>query len=297
MKNVIVFGGAGFLGSHVCDELSKSGYKVRVFDINKSPYCTSEQEMIVGDILNLKEVQRAVEGCSIVYNFAGLADINDAKNNPIRTAELNIMGHLNILEACKTAKVERFVYASTVYVYSESGSFYRVSKQAGERFTETYQEKYNLPFTILRYGSLYGRRADNRNAIYRFIESALKTKEISYQGTGEELREYIHVQDAATASVDILTEQYKNTHMTITGNQQYRIKDVMLMISEMLADKKVAIKFDNDFVEAHYNITPYAYKPRVGKKLVMNPFVDIGQGILDCIHEIAELGGGNNKKS
>jgi len=287
MKKAVVFGGAGFLGSHVADELTNRGYSVVIYDLNQSPYLKPNQQMVVGDIGDKQAVSAAVMGAEYVYNFAGLADINEAKNNPERTAQLNIMGNLTVLEAARTAGVKRFVYASTVYVFSESGSFYRVTKQTSEKFIELYQEKYGLPFTILRYGSLYGRRADQRNAIYGFIYDALVKGRVEYRGSGEELREYIHVADAAVASVDVLTPEFANQHLVITGHQVYRVRDVMLMISEILQNKAV-LEFKNLHIEAHYTVTPYAYKPRLGKKLVVNPFVDMGQGVLDCIHEISD---------
>ncbi len=290
MKKVVVFGGAGFLGSHVADELTRRNYDVSIFDLKESPYLLPSQTMIRGDMLDKNSVAKACEGADYVYNFAGLADINEAKEKPYETAQLNIMGNMCILEAARLHKVKRFIYASTVYVYSSSGSFYRASKQACENFVELYYEKYNLPFTILRYGSLYGRRADHRNTLHRFIYSALTEKIVRYQGTGEELREYIHAVDAANASVNILEESFENQHLVITGPQTSRVRDIMLMISEML-ENKVTLDCQNLGLEAHYNITPYTFKPKLGKKLVVNPYIDMGQGILDCIHEISdELG-------
>lgn len=289
---IIVYGGSGFLGSHVADELSDQGHEVRIFDLKRSPFLRNDQEMIIGDILDKESVLESADGCDVIYNFAGLADINEAKDQPELTAKLNILGNIHTLEAARAVRSKRFMYASTVYVFSESGSFYRASKQAGEKFVELYQEKYNLPFTILRYGSLYGRRADMRNAIYRFVHQALHVNQITYTGTGDELREYIHASDAARASVEALAENFANQHYVITGHQQLRVRDVMAMISEMLPERNVSLRFDNAEIEAHYSITPYTYKPRLGKKLVVNPFVDMGQGILDCIHEIDELNGG-----
>ena len=287
MKKVVVFGGSGFLGSHVADALSDRGYKVTVFDLNPSPFLRQDQEMVLGNILDKNDVIKVCHGADYVYNFAGLADINEAKEKPVQTAELNIIGNLNILEGARLAQVRRFVYASTVYVYSSSGSFYRASKQACENFVELFFEKYGLPFTILRYGSLYGRRSDLRNTIHRFIYTALTEGELRYQGTGEELREYIHAVDAATASVQALDAAFENQHFVITGSQVSRVKDVMMMISEML-ENKIKLTCENLGLEAHYNITPYTFKPKLGKKLVVNPYVDMGQGLLDCIHEISD---------
>jgi UDP-glucose 4-epimerase len=286
MKTV-VFGGAGFLGSHVADALSDAGHSVTVADIAPSSFLRPDQHMMVVDILSKEDVARACRGADYVYNFAGLADINIAKHRPFQTAQLNILGNINILDACVENMVKRFLFASTIYVYSESGSFYRASKQASENFVELYKERFDLNFTILRYGSLYGRRSDDRNAIHRFVRSALEKGEIHYNGTGEELREYIHAVDAASASVKVLEKEFANQHVTITGHQPYRVKDVMVMITEML-QSQIRVNFDQTPAEAHYNVTPYAYRPKLGKKFVVNPFVDFGQGVLDCIHEIEE---------
>ena len=118
----------------------------------------------------------------------------------------------------------RFVFASTIYVYSESGSFYRASKQAAERFIETYHERYDLDYSILRYGSLYGRRADARNGIYRMLHEALERHSITYHGSGEAIREYIHVEDAARMSVQVLAPEFANRHLILTGQERLRIK-------------------------------------------------------------------------
>ena len=287
MKKAIVFGGTGFLGSHVADELSNRGYNVTIFDIKPSQYIVSNQEMVIGNILDLNDVMEAVKGMDYVYNFAGLADIDDAKDNPIKTAQLNIMGNINILEASRLHKVKRFVFASSAYVFSNSGGFYKASKQSSEKFIEEYQKRYDLKFTILRYGSLYGRRSDYRNGIHRLIKGALDDHKITYKGSGEELREYIHVEDAARLSVDILDEKYSNRHLMLTGIEKMRVSDLMYMIKEILGGN-VDLEFSKERFTAHYKVTPYSYTPTIGHKLVSTDHVDIGQGILDVIAELNE---------
>ncbi|MBL8501783.1 MAG: NAD(P)-dependent oxidoreductase, partial [Nitrosomonas sp.] len=233
-EQVVVFGASGFLGSHVADALSAAGYRVRLFDRSPSPYLKSNQEMIIGDIMNLDQVTAAAKGTSIVYNFAAIADIDEANDKPIPTATINVLGNMHALEAARIAGARRFVFASSIYVYSESGSFYRASKQAAERFTETYHERYGLDYSILRYGSLYGRRSDKRNGIYRMLHEAVAHHSITYKGSGDAMREYIHVEDAARMSVQILAPEFANRHMILTGQERLRIKDVMTMISEIL---------------------------------------------------------------
>lgn len=284
MKNVIVFGGSGFLGSHVADALTEAGHRVTIFDINDSPHIKSEQTFIKGDIQDLGQVSQAIQGNDIVYNFAGIADIDEAAEDPTKTITININGNTNILEGCRRNNVERVVFASTIYVYSSTGSFYRSSKQACELIIENYQEKYGLDFTILRYGSLYGPRSNEKNAVHNFLKQALENKKIIRQGNGSELRDYIHVYDAAQLSVKILSEEFKNQYVILSGHEKIRVRDLMLMIKEML-DNKIELEFrEQEMLEHHYNITPFKFSPKLAKKIIDYSHVDLGQGVLDLLN-------------
>lgn len=283
--NITVFGGAGFLGSHVCDKLSEAGHAVRIFDMRPSAWLRPDQTMIVGDILDEAAVDAAVAGSDAVYNFAGIADIGEAGARPLDTAKFNILGNIVALEAARKAKVKRFVFASSLYVYSKSGGFYRCSKQASELYIENYRQAYGLEYTILRYGSLYGPRADKRNAIYRFVREALETGVIEYYGLPTALREYIHAEDAAQCSVEILKPEYANLNIVLSGSQPMRVEELLKMIAEML-DKPVSFKFLGDGKSGHYEITPYSFNPHIGKKMVPSLATDLGQGILRVIEEL-----------
>ena len=281
----LVFGGAGFLGSHVADELSDRGHEVLVFDCKKSVYAREDQEVLVGDILDKDAVNSAVAGCDYVYSFAGIAGIADALQRPLETVETNILGTCNIIEACRLHHVKRFVFASTVYVYSDLAPFYRSSKQACEMILEDYQENYDVNFTVLRYGSLYGRRANHFNYIYRVIKSAIEKEKIVRKGDGEEIRSYIHVLDAAKCSADILHEEFENQYVILTGNQSIKIKDLLNMICEMFQGE-ISLEYRPDIELGHYEITPYSFRPRTAKKLTPTSCFDLGQGILDIIYEV-----------
>jgi len=283
---VVVFGGAGFLGSHVVDKLQNAGYQVTIFDVRDSRHRKPGQEIVIGDILNFDQVLKAVKDATAVFNFAGIADIDEAKDLPIETVKYNILGNVNILEACKQCNVKRFIFASTVYVYSKAGSFYRASKQASEEYIETYGQTYGLEYTILRYGSLYGGRADRRNGIYRFVESAIKNKKIVYKGDLSAKREYIHVEDAALASVEILKPEYINQNIILTGSQMYQVGDVLKMIKEMLQNDVEIVGEDPGIGSAHYLMTPYSFTPKPGRKMVPQLQVDLGQGLLGVMEEI-----------
>lgn len=280
-----VFGGSGFLGSHVADVLTERGYEVIIFDTQPSQYLRGGQEMIVGNILDKETVSATVEGCDVVYNFAGVADIDESKYKPVKTVEINVLGNTIILDACRTHDVKRFVFASSIYVYSASGSFYRSSKQACELIIENFNETYGLNYTILRYGSLYGPRSDKRNWIYRALKEAITEGKITREGDGDELREYIHVEDAARFSVDILSKDFENQYVILTGHQPLKIKDLMIMIREMLGNR-IDLEFLPSESSIHYEITPYSFNPKIAKKLVGNYYHDMGQGLLQCLGEI-----------
>ncbi len=281
----IVFGGSGFLGSHVADALTSAGYDTAIYDMKKSPYLQKNQEMIIGNILDKKAVTKAVAGCDVVYNFAGVADIEEAHSKPVETVENNILGNTIVLDACRQNKVKRFVFASTVYVYSNSGSFYRSSKQACELIIENYNEVYGLPYTILRYGSLYGPRADDTNWVHKTLKQAITEGKITRLGDGEEIREYIHVEDAARCSVTILAEEFKNQSVIITGHQSIRVKDIMIMIKEILHNK-VKLEFVPTDSSLHYEITPYTFNPKIARRFTGNTYLDLGQGLLQCLEQV-----------
>ena len=231
ISKVVVVGGSGFIGSHVADYLSDAGYQVTIYDKTKSEWLRNNQEIVIGDVQDSEKLNQTIAGAEVVYNFAALADINQALEQPLKTVNINILGNLNVLEACRIHNVERFIYASTVYVHSREGSFYRCSKQSSEYYVEEYQKVYNLDYTILRYGSLYGPRADNTNGMYRIISSALKTGKVQYEGNIESMREYIHVDDASRASVLILDESFKNESIILTGQEPMRVGDLLKIIA------------------------------------------------------------------
>lgn len=284
---ILVTGGSGFLGSHIADVLSDAAHEVTIFDIRKSPYLRQDQKMIVGDILDQEALDKSVKNQDVIYHFAGIADIDECATRPVDTAKYNILGTVQLLEACRRAGIKRFVFASSAYVYSDSGSFYAASKQASESFIENFSKLYDLKYTCLRYGSLYGQRADNRNSIYRLIKQAIRNGKIVYRGTGEEVREFIHVQDAAQISVAILQPEFENQYIILTGAEKMRYIDLLEMIREMLGNK-IEIEILPSERKAHYKITPYNFSPKLGRKMVNNPHIDMGQGLLQCMAEIYE---------
>ncbi|MDA3791640.1 MAG: NAD(P)-dependent oxidoreductase [Desulfobacula sp.] len=293
---ILVTGGSGFLGSHVADALSDAGHEVSIFDVRPSPYLRADQSMIVGNILDKDMVDAVVKKMDVIYHFAGVADIADCSDNPVNTVSINVLATVQLLDSCVKAGVRRFIFASSAYVFSESGSFYRTSKRACESFIEDYSDLYGLKYTCLRYGSLYGPRANSKNSIYSLLKQAVDTGKIIYKGRGDEQREFIHVYDAAKSSVEVLTPEYENQNVILTGLEKMCYRDLMEMIQEIFGNR-IELEILPSDRAAHYKLTPYSFAPKLGRKLVNNPFVDFGQGLLDCINELHSVKIKNGKST
>ena len=286
MDKVVIIGGSGFMGSHTADELSKAGYKVIILDSVASPWLREDQEMIIGDMLNQELLLETTSDARYVYHFGGIADIQESKEKPYETIQLNIMGVTTALEAAVKSNIERFIYASTMYVYSPYGSFYRASKQAAETIIQAYHDEYSMDYCLLRYGSLYGPRAQQWNGLRKSVSQIVTEGKLDYSGSGKERREYIHVRDAAKLSIKILEDKHKNQALNLTGQQVLVSSELIDMIFEIVGKEKNVNFIDRNFNPDHYLMTPYRYTPKGAKKIMPESFIDLGEGILEVIEEI-----------
>ena len=284
-KKVIVFGGSGFIGLHLVRELLNRQYQISIFDIKEPESLFKSVNYIKGDILNEKDVNDAIKGHSLVFNFAGWADMEKSIDSPIKVIKQNVLGNTVVLSACVNNSVKRYFFASSIYVFSKSGSFYRASKQSCELIIKEFQKRYNLPFTILRFGSLYGPGAKDGNAIYDLIKMASDKKKIDYWGSGDEIRQYIHVNDAARGCIKSIDDEYENKNVILTGIEKIKTKDLLVMLNEIF-DNDLTLNFNpNQRSDFHYKITPYNFLPDIGKNLLLDSFTDMGQGLLECIQQ------------
>ena len=133
MKKILITGGSGFIASHIADQLTKNGHDVYILDKKYSKYINKKQKMIVGNIDNQKLLKNIFRKIEIVYHFAAVADLNEANLDPQRTIKNNIIGTLNVLNACVVNRVKKFIFASSIYARSEQGGFYSTSKLASEK--------------------------------------------------------------------------------------------------------------------------------------------------------------------
>ncbi|MXV17419.1 NAD-dependent epimerase/dehydratase family protein [Hufsiella ginkgonis] len=286
--NVAIFGGSGFLGLYLVEELRRRAHTVSVYDLSPPRRQFPELRFKHIDIMDAVSVSDEISGggFDIVINLAGFANLDQSTKYPYRTMELNVLGNINILEACVKTGIQRFVYASSAYAMSDKGSFYGISKLTSEKIVEEYSVRFDLSFTILRYGSVYSEMSYDNNYIYNLVEKAVTTGRIDHGGDGNEIREYIHASDAAKLTVDIIeNDEYKNEHVIFTGTEKLRRIELFEIINEILGNK-VSINLKSGEYHHHYRFTPYSYAPTISKKLIANPHIDMGQGILECIKEV-----------
>ena len=282
-KNIIVFGGSGFLGSHICDCLTNCGYKVTLFDKNRSKYLKQNQKMFIGDITDFSSVQKAIKHQNYVFHFAGVSDIGEANLNPLKTIKYNILGTTNILETIKNnKKVNRIVFASSVYARSKRGGFYSSTKRTCESLIENYREKFNINYTILRFGSIYGLRANYFNIIHNLIVQGLKSNKIKRDGDGMEIRNYINVKDAAKICVKILNKRYANKYFNIVGKERVSVRKVINLIAKKTSTKKIIYRKNKTDIY-HYKINPFTYKVKEAKFIKVKNGIKLEQGIQEII--------------
>lgn len=287
--NIAVFGGAGFLGIYIVNELLKRGHTVASFDVQHTkelPQNIQHQ----ADILNVKTLEKifSQQQFDAIYNLAGFANIDKASDAPKTTIELNIIGNLNLLEACKNQNNIHFIFASSAYAMNDKGSFYGISKLASEKIIKEYHQKYQLSYTILRFGSVYGALYSENNYIYNLVSEALSTKTINHEGNGEEIREYIHAADAARLAVDVIeNDEFKQQYLLLTGMERLKRIELFNIIKEILGEE-ITIHLHDTGYKNHYQYTPYSFSAEHSKKLIPNPYIDMGQGIVNCVKSILE---------
>lgn len=283
--NCLVTGGSGFLGSHLSDQLSSLGFSVTIFDKKQTKWKKKNQKIIIGNLLNTNQVNKAVKNQDVIFHFAGLSDLNKALTEPKQSIMLNILGTVNLLEAAKKFKIKRFIHASSIYVNSEQGGFYRSSKRAAEDYVEEYQKRFGLNYTIIRFGSLYGERSDSTNGVKKVIEAANKSNQIVYFGSKDSVREYIHVKDAAYTCIRALNKKFKNKHLIATGSKKIKVKSFLKTLKKLFKDKK-QIKFINKKKHGHYIKNPYTYKFRKGVKIKLKSQINFAEGLENLLKEM-----------
>lgn len=248
----IVTGGAGFIGSHLVEELIFKGAEVHVLDSMISghlDYVHPHAVIHTYDICS-KEAKQIIlqEKPDVVFHLAAQADVGRSIRDPKYDADVNINGTINILDACCKASVKKVIFASTSGVYgnlqkdliSEEDlavpiSYYGLSKLTAESYIRLFYQLYRLPYTILRYGNVYGPRQTAKGeggAVAVFLERLKKRMPLNIHGDGEQTRDFIYVKDVVQANIDAVERGHQEIIQVSTA-QRTSVNHLLKILSQI----------------------------------------------------------------
>lgn len=263
---VLVTGGAGFIGSNLCEALLEKGAKVRCLDNlstgflkNIEPFMTNPDfEFIKGDITNKDDCKIACDGADYVLHQAALGSVPRSIKFPALYCDNNITGTLNMLEAARNAGVRRFVYASSSSVYGDSPTLpkkegqegnllspYALTKRANEEWAKQYASLYSLETVGLRYFNVFGRRqnpdGDYAALIPKFIKLVKNGKTPQINGDGEQSRDFTYVENVIEANLRALfAKDAGGKVFNIAYGSRVTVNEVLAAINAGLGKNAVA---------------------------------------------------------
>lgn len=254
--NILVTGGAGFIGSHLADGLIEKGHRVVVVD-NLSTGCreniSDEAVFYETDIQQKDEMARifAEESFDIVFHEAAQTLVPYSMEHPREDAELNIMGLLNVLELCRQFGVKKFLFSSSAAVYGDNEqvpltedaplrptSFYGLTKITAEKYIQMYHDVFGLSYAILRYSNVYGERQGSHGeggVVYVFSDAIAEGRDITVFGDGDQSRDFIYVGDVVRANVAAMDEAVPSGIFNISTNIETTVnalKEILFYFSQ-----------------------------------------------------------------
>lgn len=227
---ILITGGAGFIGSHLCDALLEKGYAVRILDDLSTGKRSNLQlghpqlQLIEGDVADAALVARAAAGCRAVVHLAAVASVQASVEDPVKTHQSNFIGTLNVCEAMRQHGVRRVLFASSAAVYGNNGEGqsiaedtpkapltpYAVDKLASEQYLDFYRRQHGLEPVVFRFFNIFGPRQDPSSpysgVISIFCERATSGKPIMVFGDGEQTRDFLYVGDLVQVMVQALEQ-------------------------------------------------------------------------------------------
>lgn len=265
MSLYLVTGGAGFIGSHIVEQLLRRGERVRVFDNfstgrrenlnfdDLTPEALHNLEIIEGDIRDANAVKEATEHVEFVLHQAALPSVPRSILDPITTNDVNVTGTLNVLVAARDANVQRVVYASSSSVYGNSPTLpkhegmptqplspYAVSKLAGEQYCAAFHRVYGLPTVCIRYFNVFGPRQDPTSqysaVIPKFITAMLQGASPTIYGDGLQSRDFTHVANVVRANLLACErDQALGCVMNVACGERYTLLDLHEALQHSIA--------------------------------------------------------------
>lgn len=248
--NILVTGGAGFLGTHLSKTLQDSGHTIRVLDHNNNPDC----ETIVGDVCDSDTVKRALDGIEVVFHLAAHIEAGESVKEPYEYSRNNVLGFVVLLEEMRKANIKTCIFSSSAAVYGEPIRVpifeddrtlpinpYGMTKLAMEGLASSYSYAHGFTCVGLRYFNLYGPGENHKpetHAIPRFITQIATGAEVTLWGEGENKRDFVHVSDIVAAHIKALElPKGKYHYFNVSGKNATKVIDVIAMIEKLIGKK------------------------------------------------------------
>ena len=250
MKNVLVTGGAGFIGSHLCEGLLAAGYRVRVLDslvYGKREWVPQTAELIEGDIRDIDACHRAAAGMDGVLHCAAMSRSGPSQEHLDLCTQSNITGTQNMLLAARDAGVKKFIYSGSSTYYgsrtpphreSDPPDFlniYGLTKRVGEQYCLLFDEGFGLPCIVFRYFNVYGPRQPETGAyalvLGIFLRRHAEGKTLEIHGGGEQRRDFVHVRDIVSANLAALKSDVHGEVFNVGSGTSISVKELADMIS------------------------------------------------------------------
>jgi len=269
---ILVTGGAGFIGSNLCEYLLENGYEVRCLDnfatgkwqniiplIERFP---ETFEMLVGDIRKIDDCRKAVDGVEYVFHEAALGSVPRSINDPISTNDVNIGGFLNMIVTSRDAGVKRFIFAASSSTYGDSKTLpkvedvigkplspYAITKYVDELYADVFARTYGTEYIGLRYFNVFGRRQDPHGAyaavIPLFVKKFMNHEAPNINGDGEYSRDFTYIDNVIQMNMLAMTttnpEAVNQVYNTAFG-ERTTLNQLVGYLREFLGEKDVVIK-------------------------------------------------------
>ncbi len=300
--DLLVTGVAGFIGSHLAERLLKEGFQVIGLDsfLDYYPKKIKENNLkglvsdnkftfIEGSIfeLNLKEILKRVDA---IFHQAAIPGVRASWGKEFnKYIENNILGTQVLLEACKDAKIKKFIYASSSSVYGDADELpiketsatkpvspYGVSKLAGEHLATLYYKGYDIPTVSLRYFTVYGPRQRPDMGFHKFITAILLRKEIEIYGTGDQTRDFTFIDDAIEANLQAFIKGKNGDVYNVGGGSRITLTEVIKIIEEIAGRKAILKYVEHQRGDAQHT---YADISKAKRDFGYTPRVDIYEGL------------------
>ena len=273
---VIISGGSGYFGLELIKTFLNKNIQILNIDIQNSNLSHKNLIEINKDITEINLNDLFNFDASTFIHLAGFADLNYAYSKPHETLKHNVEMSIKMIEICYKLNIKNFIFSSSMYANGKHGGFYGVSKKCAELYLNEFASQKKINLSIIRVGSLYGGNSKESNGLHSIIKKVLKGEKIEYNGNENNLRNYIHVNDASNSVFEIL-KGLKSGSYNLVGRDQYKIKDVFLIISEILG-VNIEINYKNVKNNKHYNYSPYSIKT-FDRTLEVKNQIDFGSGI------------------